>query len=193
MIQCHKMLTIITPCSRRENLCKVYESIHFEKIHKWIIVYDTSKQMTYTKLFQHDKILETECSDFGISGNAQRNFGASLVLDGHIYFLDDDTIVHPEFWNLQFDNEYFYTFDQYRCSICGWVLYGNDIRVNRIDTAMFVVPKHMFSEWDVSRYDADGYFITKLNILNPGKHIYCNVLACYYNYLNPTAHDYCKK
>ena len=35
-------ITIITPCNRIHNLPMLYESIKFDKINKWIIVYDTT-------------------------------------------------------------------------------------------------------------------------------------------------------
>ena len=35
-------ITIITPCSRIHNLPMLHESIKFDKINKWIIVYDTT-------------------------------------------------------------------------------------------------------------------------------------------------------
>ena len=40
-------ITIITPCIRIQNLPMLYESIKFDKIHKWIIVYDTTIDSYY--------------------------------------------------------------------------------------------------------------------------------------------------
>ena len=110
------MLTIITPCSRPDNLGMLSKSIKFDKIDKWIIVYDTTKDRTYKKSFEgNSKIIEVECNDAGDYGNQQRNYGMSLVDDGFIYFLDDDNIVHPSFWILldkHMDDEiFFYTFN----------------------------------------------------------------------------------
>jgi hypothetical protein len=110
------MLTIITPCCIQLNIQKVFNSIQFDKIEKWIIVYDTSKGRKYNKLYEnHPKIIEVECNA-GISGNPQRNYGMTLVDDGFIYFLDDDNIVHPDFWSIldSLDPQYFYSFDQHR-------------------------------------------------------------------------------
>ena len=177
--QMNTKLTIVTPCSRQENLVKVFDSIQFDKIDKWIIVYDTKKK-SFTKMFDNPQIVEDFCNSPGISGNAQRNYGASLVQDGLIYFLDDDNIVHPNFWNLTFQENNFYTFDQDRKS---HILYGNKIALNNIDTAQFVVPKSMFVGWDINRYDADGIFIVEVNSKNKDKHVYINTNAAYYNYL----------
>ncbi len=37
----------------------------------------------------------------GVVGNTQRNYGLSFVEDdNYIYFLDDDNIIHPNFWKI---------------------------------------------------------------------------------------------
>ena len=179
------MLTIITPCCRQNSIPNLYNSIRFDKISKWIIVYDTSKDRQYTKLYNDPKILEVEVNK-GISGNPQRNYAISLVNDGFIYFLDDDNIMHPNFWAMLdiLDSKNIYTFDQMRTKT-GTVLQGNNICVGSIDTAMFLIhKKHVKdSKWIEHLYEADGHFITELNNNNRGAHVYINAICCYYNYL----------
>ena len=184
------MISIITPCSRPENLQKIYNSIQFDKIHKWIIVYDTTKGKTYKKSFEgYPKIIEVECDDAGGYGNQQRNYGMSLVDDGFIYFLDDDNIVHLNFWRMLddeiTDEKYFYTFNQYRCCE-NTVLFGNIVALERINTAMYIVHKKHIKDikWDADKYQADGMFICDILRENPDCHKYVNTFACYHNYLN---------
>jgi hypothetical protein len=109
-----------------------------------------------------------------------------MVNEGFIYFLDDDNIIHPEFWNIVecIDDNYFYTFDQLR-NKRGLILHGNNITVGRIDTAMFLVPKKMFEDisWVHDRYEADGIFITTIHSKYKDSHKYINKIACYYNFL----------
>ena len=176
------MLTIITPSCRQKYLVELSNSIQFEKIDRWIIVYDTSKNRVYDKLFNNPQIVEVFCDAAGSAGHAQRNFGVKMVSDGHIYFLDDDNIMHPEFWNLQFQPGLFYTFDQMR-SKAGDTLRGNRVRLGAIDTAMFVVPKRMFVDWHIHRYDADGLFISRIYCMHRPMHRYVKKTACYYNWL----------
>lgn len=186
------LLSIITPCSRPDNLSIVKDSIRFDLIDKWIIVYDTSKERTYTKKFQdHPQIIEIECSR-GIRGSPQRNDGIKLVEDGFIYFLDDDNIIHPEFWKISssFELPYFYTFNQWR----KWprhrnftVLPGNNIRVKRIDTAMYCVHKKHIQQitWKENQDGcADGLFIEEVYKNNKDSHKYINVIAAYYNHIS---------
>jgi glycosyltransferase involved in cell wall biosynthesis len=181
------MLTLITPCSRPTHLPKLYESIQFDKIDRWIIVYDTSKDRTYEKQFVgHPKILELEYNG-GISGNPQRNHAIDQVTDGYVYFLDDDNIIHPAFWSIadMCDGEHFYTFDQLRDNR-HTILRGNRVSVGFIDTAMYIVHrKHIANiRWINSKYDADGHFICEIRRDNPGKHTYVNRVGAYYNYIS---------
>ena len=181
-------LTIITPCSRHNNIPILYKSIPFDKIDKWIIVYDTSRDRTYTKLYDgHPQIVEVGCNG-GISGNPQRNYGMTLVDDGFIYFLDDDNIVHPDFGSIidQLKCRYFYTFDQQRTA--NTIFNGHIIQIRRIDTAMFIVHKQHIKDitWVTDRYDADGVFISSVARKNYGAYVYLNKVGCYYNFIRPT-------
>jgi len=180
-------INIITPCSRPDNLDIIIKSINFDLIDKWYIIYDTSKNRTYTKKYmENTKIEEHFCSDIGIVGHPQRNFGLKLINDGFVYFLDDDNIIHPEFWNIvpTLDINYFYTFDQQQIYV-GKILKGNIIKVLWIDTAQYIIPKQLINNltFDVNKYHSDGLFITKINELYPKNYIYIPKIACYYNYL----------
>jgi hypothetical protein len=182
-------LTIITPCCRPENLIHLKESIDFEKIDKWYIVYDTSKKRKYTKQFSDTKIVELECSDPGIAGHSMRNHGIRQVNDGLIYFLDDDNIIHPNLWTLleKMDTSHFYTVDQINSSrfATNGILKGNNIQVKKIDTAQFIVPKGLMKniEFQVNNYCADGEFIVEVNSKHLNCHVYLPTIAAYYNYL----------
>ena len=102
-------LTIITPCSRPENLPALYRSLDFRIVREWIIVHDTTRGRIVEHQFLDDpRVREVEYADAsGISaaGNAQRNFALRLLHgDGYVYFLDDDNVVHPNFWRVLLRN-----------------------------------------------------------------------------------------
>ena len=82
-------ITIITPSYRIDNLYKIKESINFEYVHEWIIVYDGSKIITNPYLFKEDnKIKEYIYKCTGVSGNGQRNFALSnLQMKIHYYII----------------------------------------------------------------------------------------------------------
>jgi glycosyltransferase involved in cell wall biosynthesis len=158
------MISIITPCCRPENLRLLSLSIDFSQIDRWYIIYDTREGRKYTKQFDlNSKVIELECSE-GISGNPQRNLGLKLVRDGFVYFLDDDNIIHPEFWKLTktMDPSKFYTFDQLRPDHLGPVFKGNNPVPCAIDTAMYVCPRKLIGDiiWNNEKWNiADGLFI----------------------------------
>jgi hypothetical protein len=133
----------------------------------------------------HPQIVEMECDKVGAYGHPQRNVGIKQVEDGFIYFLDDDNVIHPGFWELigPLDPTKFYTFDQQRTASS--VLRGNVIRVGHIDTAMFLVHKQQIRaiKWVENKYEADGLFISAIARTNPGAHVYVPQIACYYNFL----------
>lgn len=181
-------LSIITPCYRQANLTEVFKSIRFDLIDKWYIVYDTTQNRTYTHMFTwNPKIVELECSDPGISGNPQRNMALKLIDDGLVYFVDDDNIIHPGFWEIScgFKDNMYYTFDQLRNRNTNHILKGGKIQQRCIDTAQYVVHKNLIKdiEWNINLYEADYVFISKIHATYNDKHVYIPKLAAYYNYL----------
>jgi predicted O-methyltransferase YrrM len=177
-------LTIITPASRPANLHKLKQSINFNYVDEWIIVYDQSKISQNPNLFSgHPKIKEYIYTGDGISGNPQRNYALTKVSnkDTSLYYLDDDNIVHPDLYNLVkiLDNTKIYTFRQFDR------LKGNNIKVGSIDTAMFIIPFQTCKNvrWIPEKYDADGYYIKECYDLSGDNHIFVNNELCYYNKL----------
>lgn len=180
-------ISIITPCSRPQNLPKLFASINFDYIDKWIIIYDTSKDRTYTRRFtEHPKIIESECSDVGLAGHPQRNFGMNFVTKGFIYFLDDDNIIHPDFWTFlpTFNDRYIYSWNQEKSD--GSISKCEIPVINGIDTAMFMVPYELIrdTKWLIHFQWADGIFITTLYEQNKSRYVYIPKTLCYYNKLH---------
>lgn len=180
-------LTIITPSCRPENLLKIKTSINFNYVNEWIIVYDGSKILSNPNLFENqenNKIKEYVYEDEGISGNPQRNYALNKIADENtlLYFLDDDNIIHPNIYRLLnvIDNNKIYTFNQYNR------IKGNNINVNYIDTAMFIIPYNLCKNkrWIIDKYQADGYYIKECYDENINKHVYVDNDLCYYNNLN---------
>jgi hypothetical protein len=106
-----KLINLITPVSRIDNLPIIYHSILKSKIIdidiKWYIVID-EKVVSPDKIREYKEYL-TQLNTSNIIqveyyslldvnsryGNSQRNFAFSKITDGWVYFLDDDTILHP--------------------------------------------------------------------------------------------------
>jgi len=185
-----KPLIIVTPCSRPQNLEKLYASIEFDNIHfsYWIIIYDTRRQPFIKKYPNHNKIIELECRDEGVVGHQIRNMAMhSIIQQGLIYFLDDDTILHPYFWTIV--NNFksgivIYTFNLIYQN--GIIVFGNKPRVREIDTCQFIFDKSIIGDlhFDTTDYCADGIFIQTLYEKNKEQAVFINSIAAYYNWLN---------
>jgi len=179
-------LTIITPSYRIDNLLQIKESINFEYIEEWIIVYDGTKITDNPKLFENqenNKIKEYVHQSEGISGNPQRNYGLTKITnpDTLLYYLDDDNIIHPDLYKLLniIDNK-IYTFNQLNG------IKGNNVMVNHIDTAMVIIPYNLCKDisWVKFQYNADGYYIEECYNKNKDLHVYVDNALCYYNKIN---------
>jgi hypothetical protein len=187
------MLTIITPSYRQNLLPQIKESIRFEQIKEWIIVYDPTKTYAKKTLFNHPQIRELHIpykQPWSRLGNSQRDFALELVESGWIYFLDDDNIVHPSFWEIASTAElpYFYSFDMINLDHDSFVKGGNVTR-GKIDTAMFLVNKEHIGDikWSIVGDDVGGdfFFIDKIQQHNPKAHKYIPTIAAYHNKLVP--------
>jgi glycosyltransferase involved in cell wall biosynthesis len=189
----HNKLTIITPCIRPENLIKIKESIDFDYVNEWIIVYDgTNIASLPNTIEKHDKIKEHIFKGEGISGNPQRNFALELIesFDTYLYFLDDDNIIHPELYDLldTIDSGKMYTFDQSRPKNVypyKTFLPGNNIELFNIDTAMFLIDFNLCKDirWIPDKYNADGHYIKECYEANEDNWVYVNKTMAYYNKL----------
>jgi predicted O-methyltransferase YrrM len=177
-------MTIITPSYRVDNLLEVKNSINFDYVDEWIIVYDGSKIAEKPNLFENfknDKIKEYIYKGEGISGNPQRNYALTTITnpDTLLYFLDDDNIINPKMYKLLdiIDNTKMYTFDQFNR------IKGNNINLDHIDIAMCIVPYNLCNNinWINYKYNADGYYIIDCYNKNKNNHIYVNNELCYYN------------
>ena len=199
-----KNLYLITPCTRIKNLLKVKKNINFNKIKQWIIVYNT-EFVEKKKYFQDDRnVVELYHKDIGsIGGNSQRNYVLNYLnkkkdKNFYIYFLDDDNILHKNFYKIvdRINKDItpgIYTFDQLRKEKTHInnkfefikVLKGNTIKINYIDTAMFLPNFSLINNirWSKKKYNADGEYIVKCIKKNKNKHRYLPIVGSHYNFL----------
>ena len=197
-------LYIITPCTRIRNIFKLKKNINFKKINKWIIVYNTEFVKKKNYFINNKNIIELFHKDIGsIGGNSQRNFVLNFLnkkkdKNFFIYFLDDDNILHNNFYKIidkinQNNKPLIYTFDQLRKEKTHInnkykyikVLKGNVIKINHIDTAMFMPNFSLINKirWSKKKYNADGEYIVKCIKKNKNKHRYLPIVASHYNFL----------
>lgn len=153
-------INIITPCTRPKNLLKISESINIPRDrYRWIVVFDSEK-------LPDENLIPENCEAHlfkdpkSVFGNAQRNYALDLIKDGYIYFNDDDTAIHKDFWeNIKNLNNDFILFVQEHKT--GRIRFnGRDMRVGQIDSHNFLLHNSLvgISRWELDKYDADGRF-----------------------------------
>jgi predicted O-methyltransferase YrrM len=183
-----KKMTIITPSMRPFNLPRVRDSIDFDYVDEWIIVYDANKISENPNLFINEgnpKIKEFIHTSEGVKGNPQRNYALNHIQneDTYLYFLDDDNLIHKDLYKLLdiIDDGKLYTFDQKNR------INGNNIRLGQIDTAMFLIDFKLCktTRWILNEheYPADFYYINECCSKNKDKWVYVNNALCTYNIL----------
>jgi len=178
-------LNIITPCSRPENLKAIEESINIPKRnYRWIVVFDREEIPTDIYL---PKIAEYYCYKQWNScvGHAQRNYGINIIEKGHIYFNDDDTIIHQDLWqNIKNHKDVdFISFIQSDKNN-NIRLIGDNINIGFIDSHNFIVKYEIAKKelFEVNLYYADGVFAKKCYD-NSNKVLYIPKVLSIYNYL----------
>lgn len=178
-------INIVTPCSRPENLKAIAESINIPaENYRWIVVHDADEfpDIEMPKEAEHHLYREQG----SIAGHAQRNFANRLIADGYVLQIDDDTILHPNFWDAVKDCEE---------DIVSWAqtwangehrLAAGNYWVGGIDSGSFMVKRSVIGDlqWQVSRYDADGLFAQQVVARTKSQRRIEQYLS-YYNYLRP--------
>lgn len=174
-------ISIITPCSRVGNLTAIYNSIKKQPrkfmTFTWIIVYDATHgkfpgSLVKKLLYFHslpNVVLTPHVDADSVFGNAQRNRGLELVKDGWVYFLDDDTVLHPDFFKVL---EKLITVNP---EVGGFIfsqvnedgterLNADTVEINKVDTGQLVVKRNLIGNtiWRKGDYNADGFFITEI-------------------------------
>jgi hypothetical protein len=157
-------LNIITPCSRPYNLFTISKSINIPRPnYRWIVVFD-SASLPDIKLIPENCEYYLHKNNESRFGNAQRNYGMSLINNGHVYFNDDDTTIHPLLWqNINLLDEYdFISFKQQNKN--GTHRLNSDkIQVDHIDSHNFIISASITKnhKFIPDAYNADGIFATK--------------------------------
>lgn len=181
-------LTIITPCSRPENLVKMANTIP-EGV-RWIVVFD----MEPLPLIM--AVIPSNCEYYFLKnhsmGYPQSNIGIEMVKDGYLYFLDDDTFLHPNLIQtmesiLKYGTFDFIHFDQTGPS---WEhRIGGVVKKGAIDKGSFIVSRQLVGTTRFHMpHHSDGDFAVECykKSKNP---LYIHKYLSIYNALRPEHPD----
>jgi glycosyltransferase involved in cell wall biosynthesis len=195
-------LNIITRCTRTTKIKEIFDSLNINDnlfSVKWYVLFDlTSVTEIPTDIlsFLKDKaklrFYDSEPNDFG---HHMINKILDEIQDGVVYVLDDDNIIHPNFFELI--SNWLETNPQsegliFSQKIGGIDFTGLDVReassenvkVGKIDMAQFCLKRTLIGDNRIPKnhYVGDGMFIEDLYSKNPEKFTIVNQIGCYYNY-----------
>jgi len=196
-------LNIVTALSRPGNLSAIIASMGElgrvpELRARWIVIYDGSEAPNELgRLGPLPGALQLvpipwpngKCK-FGIN---QKNFGMDHMEPGYFHLLDDDNIIHPQFFGrvasliAQNPGKKAFGFNQRRWDHHGDLPCQPDRMVpGKIDNTMFVVATEFIGQkrYDLSRAGTeDGWFFHELFKKDPGAWLFTDEWLVYYNYL----------
>jgi hypothetical protein len=178
-------ISIITPCSRPNNLGLIKNSINFPC--NWYIVYDLENPIN---IFSEDWIHELHIKG-GVSGNLQRNMALDTIPENQwVYVLDDDNLIHPNMYSAL--SEVYISNSAVKAIVFSQLMSPSSIRnvspdtikVCKIDQAQYIVSKELIRDLRYQQtYIADGYFIEELYNKHKNDFALIQKPICYYNKL----------
>lgn len=197
-------INIVTAVSRPENLLRIHQSMIESAVGtganvRWLLVVDAPGHVPESvfKMIRDSSRIKVERVIYPDGpvrfGIAQKNMGIDLVEEGFYHCLDDDNIVHPDFFMgitkaiAANPGKKAFAFNQQR-----WDRHGDlraspeNMRKFHVDNTMFVVHKDLIGEdrYDLSKAgEEDFYFFRKLYDKDPGTFVFLDETLAYYNFL----------
>lgn len=162
---------------------RMAESINIpSRNYRWIVVHDACN----FPLIETPRIAEQHLwqEQGSTAGHAQRNFANKLIAEGYVLQLDDDTILHPNFWESVKDCEEDIVSWKQSWADGSHRLYAGKYSIGSIDSGSFMVKRSIIGDlqWQKEKYDADGYFAEQIITKAKTKKEIDKYLS-YYNYL----------
>ena len=183
--------SLFTPSIRYDNIPKIYRSLKpFVNKYKfdWWICYD-SWQPIYEPVSENWIHQFTYKEMGGIAGNHQRNYLLDQIQDGYCFSLDDDTIIHPDFFPvlsrciIETQKRGFLFHDQLADDAILYARAGH-IREGSIGNQNFAIHKSLIQMNRMNiHYCADGEFIEKMYKRYPDEFIIIDQVLAYHNRL----------
>lgn len=184
---------LYTPSIRPQNIPLIYRSVK-PFINKydiqWYICYDSWTPVFVPEVNDSWVHQYTYKEDGGIAGNHQRNYLLDQIQDGYCFSLDDDTIIHKDFFPVLYDmilrvNKGIYLFHDL-LALVDEIYYAREgnIKEGKVGNQNFVFHKKLIGMRRMGiHYCADGEFIEKLVKEFPRECVYIDKVLAYHNRL----------
>ena len=201
-------LNIITRCTRPNNLLKVKESV-FNNIPNnlqinWHVIFDVAPlkdidaELLAELSNENTKVHFIKGGDGGLLYPQSTELIKTFDPTSWFYFLDDDNILHENFYNyisgiLGEDGINIHVVSQY---VGGVDFTGLEVReakpeytgFQKTDIAQIIIKSDLINKYQFGRsYAADGYFIEAVLEDSPDTFMYHDEILSYYNYLDKPA------
>lgn len=193
-----KRLTIITACSRPQNLPALMRSIEPGRVHfaiTWRVVFDGLRVASHevpallaVLPAAAGAVVSDRRSRFG---NYQRNHALEHTVDGWVYFLDDDNLIHPDFFAaaaraIDETDASGFAFPQLGgCGKATEQACPEHMKPDHIDLAQVLLSRELIaaSRFQLPTYNADGHFIAEIYQRDPRAWAFLEKPLCFYNAL----------
>ena len=198
-------LSIITRCTRIDNLLEIEKSVYDDKFDhdiEWHILFDTSvlrdlpaKLVEQLSVNPYTFLHYIEGKD-GDLLYPQSMEVVNKIKDRWIYYLDDDNIMHPNYYE-EFKKKENINENQYKVIVGNQYVNFKDFtgleyryakaencKYQHIDLAQITWHSSLFETYSfVGDYAADGMLVETIHKEHPEYFIFLNIELCYYNYL----------
>lgn len=189
-------LTIITACTRYENLPALARSIEPGRglfAVTWRVVFDGAKVKHRDVPGAVTGVVSHSGSGWG---NYQKNFALDNIADGWVYFLDDDNIIHPDFFPAMHRAIYETDASGFAFPQIGGAgaptkhACPEHMRPDHIDMAQVMMARELIgaSRFALGAYNADGRLIEEVYNRVPCAWAFLDKSLCFYNYLRQHVH-----
>ncbi len=181
-------VSIVTPCSRPNNLHQL--TLTIPENCEWIIVVDGNSSDGIPADIRARPNVATYHVEGGLEGSAQRNLALRNARGQYVYFLDDDNIIHPRYFQ-----EVMPLLDGTRVIVVNqiWadgerhVVAAPPVRVGNVDTGQVILPLDLAREfeWRTNVKHADGDYFSRIWEKYSDRFVFVHKDLTYYNYLSP--------
>lgn len=197
------LVNIVTAVSRQYNLPKILASLenaigNYGIEVRWIMVFDypldlapSVKKALVSKRIKLDFIVYHGGKfKFGVK---QKNYGIDQIKEGWYYLLDDDNVIHPNFFKSlsqaikENPGKKCFVFSQHRTDSEDKIAAPDRMEAAMIDNSMFLTHMDLIGK---ERYEPgragieDFWFFRGLYDKAPEQFVFLNEFLAFYNYLN---------
>ncbi len=162
---------LITPSIRYDNVLKIYRSLKpfvGKYDFRWTIVFDSYEKIFFPEIdFPWIRQFSYR-EEKGVAGNHQRNLGMDNIDDNFYFSLDDDTIMHPDFFpeltkSINNTQKRGYLFHTQLIDNSILPAIDGQIREGKVGNQSFIIHKSLIgmNRFNI-HYCADGEYIEKM-------------------------------